>query len=397
MAVRQLSRVSVLAVGLWFASAACGSSEQGAPDRDTAGSAGSARGGSSSAGEGGSSGMPIDEQTAGTPSEDGGAEGNDEGRAGSANTGGGSGNVLQQAQYEACINYLIAGCTRLAECNGSRQVLSSCLQKTLPCPDFLFADGSTRTLQGIEACTEEHRHMSCALLPDGPSCATPGTRLPGAPCQFGTQCSSTVCRAQPGQCGVCATPALTGDPCADPNVECPSTDVCLEGVCTRAQARDPKPKLFDVGMECTDTAQCLFGLLCDAVTMTTGRGTCQPLPKPGQPCRYEPGAVRPSCAGACDQAGTCQPLPTLDQVCDPNYGCDETSLCSPQSDELPRCIARHAAGEPCLTTQLESERFVAFPSGMCRKGSYCGDCVTFDQGCKCVPWDLFNDVAACAP
>jgi hypothetical protein len=382
--LRYVCSFGLLGVGLWLGVAACGDTEHGAPT----GHAGS--GGASGASGGASSGKASTNH-AGAPDEAsfGGAGGADEAHAQGGSAG--ATTPTDQLKRDACMRYAIAGCTRLAECNGSREQLSSCIQKILPCPEFLFGEGSTRKLEGLDACIEEHRHLSCALLPDGPSCATPGTRPPGAACVFGTECSSMVCRAQPGQCGVCATPAVTGQSCADPNVDCPTTDVCLDGVCTRAQARDPKPKLFDVGVQCTATEQCLFGLLCDTGDKARSQGVCQSVPKVGEPCRYEPGLVKPSCAGACDASGICQPLPKLGEACDQTYGCEPTAICGASLT----CSRRNAEGEPCNTTV---EMNVAISNGTCAPGLYCSDCVTFDQGCKCVSIDRINrPIQGCQP
>jgi len=375
----------VVAISAWLGGAACNSKDDNAsPSRGGASSGAGGVGGAGAAGKPAQGGARDDSTPGGADADAGGDSSDGGGRSGSA--GSGTTTPSERAKRDACMKYLIAGCTRLAECNGSRAQLSSCVHKLLPCPEFLFADGSTRSFDALAACTEEHRHMSCALLPDGPSCATPGTRPPGAPCAFGTQCSSTTCRAEEGQCGVCATPAVTGDSCVDPNVECPSTDVCLDGICVRAKARDPEPKLLGVGRDCTETEQCLFGLICDGGQQFASRGTCQPLPQVGDLCRYEPGMEHPSCAGVCDSTNTCARFPTLGEPCEMTYGCDADSICGTESDGT-RCRARGKLGELC-TTSAENDGI--WGHGTCGTEFYCGDCVTFDQGCRCVSIYEFN-------
>ena len=195
---------------------------------------------------------------------------------------------------EACRAYIQAYCDRLDECG---RFSSRCADVEAYCPDYAFADGSTRTVEGALACAKVRRVQPCGELAAGftPDCSPPGTREAGAPCQFVSQCASFDCSSQ-GSCGTCLPPSLDGGCVTSCNggpgcVTCEVNSQCVSNRCV------PRTPQTDAGVVC--------GL--DAATCADASTTI--LKALGEPC-----TTRDECAvnADCTDAGHVCTLPSCE-------------------------------------------------------------------------------------
>ncbi len=140
----------------------------------------------------------------------------------------------------------------------------------LSCEADLAAPGAATTPAQIGACASAYSKQSCDLLFSGSEpeeCNVPGTRNDGEPCGVDTQCKSTNCKINSGECGACAPRVAAGGSC-DVDDDCDANLTCANGVCAT-----PVP----AGGACATTDQCLRSLLCK-------NGTCAKGGAAGAPC-----------------------------------------------------------------------------------------------------------------
>jgi len=294
-------------------------------------------------------------------------------------------------ELSACKTYLQAYCDRLVECGAAPT--SACDLYEPLCPDYTFATGSTRTIEGVLACADVRRKQPCSELLGGftPDCSPPGTLDAGAPCRFGAQCASDTCSSSPGQCGQCAALATDTEPCRQgcgttgPCVACEINATCNGGQCAPLVAASA----LDAGSSCSSSVKYQFCPPPLRCLGTTGQlGVCKVLPAIGEACTYD--LVQPTkspcatgrCArqtngtflctdGLAKEGESCDATRTSDECemplvcigstdakcvapkadgagCNSPDACGRTSFCSTNgSSSVGTCMPRIALGAPC--------------------------------------------------
>mgnify|MGYP001551588198 CR=1 FL=1 len=148
---------------------------------------------------------------------------------GSSTGGSGGGAELPDSLLGACRAYVMAQCLRREECAGT--TTNRCVETAdAYCPDLLFSEGSTRTLQGTLDCVDHWKDFACedALVYRLPDCVTPGTKQTGEPCLYPSQCASQECSGTRSSCGVCLELAESGGSCSE-SLVCPPGEECAAG------------------------------------------------------------------------------------------------------------------------------------------------------------------------
>jgi len=339
----------------------CGSSESNASASGAAGPGSSGGSESASSGDQSSVGGATSTSGSGGASSTQGASSSVGGAASGGGGGGGGGGGVPASANDVCVDYLLAYCEHVMTCAGEPERILDCLATYADgCPDFLFAEGSTRTVEGSVACAAAWRSLAC----DGatPGCATRGELAAGAPCVSHFQCASGACYAEPGTCGACAAEVGEGEPCDYTTSVCVPDLACVDDVCVETQPIVPFTPL-DLGAECTAGGGDCGPNGC--LSNDDGVYRCQLLPAVGEPC-----ADGLHCAdGAyCDEALKCQTLPGGDEPCglaypEMIYVCARGITCG--DDGVSRtCIGPPGANEYC--------------SSSCEAGL---DCVCEDEFC----------------
>jgi hypothetical protein len=384
-------------------------------------------GNSSSSGPGGAGGNAS---VAGSSSTAGSSSGGAASTAGSSNagsagssagsgSGGLSGLNLGNSQTEACMAYVLAVCGRQAQCHGSSS--SHCLSVTLGCPDLTSSPGSTRTVEGLQACAKTYSTLPCEQVDadELPACVTPGTLPLGNACAFNSQCQSLSCGGEES-CGFCVPSAREGEPCSSTTGICLGNLACEGGKCTKLPGTTPGGDLKDVGGTCASHTDCKPELHCYngstcAAYPTLGEScsvartchndsyceldglTCKAHPALGQPCgvdgftgqaAYCAGEAR--CSRTSKGVGTCVELPVVGQACliDPEtqlpeyLSCSLTARCD-VTQGPPRCAALASKGQACdATRDCATGLNCLCPDGTSTCSSHmCGELRFRDQAC----------------
>jgi len=277
------------------------------------------------------------------------------GGAPSDGSAGDAGATLVSSKRHACREYLTAACERRAECSGPSG-LDSCLENLALCPDYLFSDGSTRTVQGTLECAEAWKTLPCQSVQTGiaPACSTAGTRQPGETCGFASQCQSLVCAGTDVGCGVCLRLAALGESCDGVEVGCAAGLRCNLGSCeTVPWSPDDVVVPIAAGEACRFGDVCVAGYAClkDPPDDTLADSRCQIPPGPGEPCVYN--AVG-------------------------GIACASDAYCSPSASGTRTCMRWPAAGEPCASNSSVST--------LCAPGDQCESriCIgTLEEGESC--------------
>jgi hypothetical protein len=364
---------------------ACG----GSGDRSAAGSGGVATSagsgntaGSSNAGGGASGGTSsssggVTSHGGTTPSSGGvtshgGATPSSGGVAGASGAANGA-----ESKYSACVKYFDAECNRMEECRtGLPPTDSPCPSSTDQCPDALFSDGSTRTIDDLIACAATWKTYPCSEVNQQhrPDCVHFGTRAPGEPCLYLNQCSSGICNSAmhpPGHpdCSVCVAKAAPGEACSQATgpgcgdgytCSCPPGSDC--GGKTICVVATPIGK--PLGASCMLAGECYSGTTCVPDANDPTQKTCQKAPTVGEAC-----AAPDACSGAsfCNSAKTCEAFPGVGNPCtlgptgnvlEP--GCAAGAMCSNG-----QCISEPAQGEHCHATPG------TFVDYVCASGLFC--------------------------
>lgn len=323
-------------VVLWgLGVAGCGNSSSSGPS-GASGNAAVAGASGNSAGSGGASNV------AGSSSNGGSA-----GSAAGAGSGGLSSLNLGNSLTEACIAYALSVCTRQAQCHGGSG--ASCLTSvTLACPDLTSSPGSTRTVEGLQACAKTYETMPCEQVDadELPACVTPGTVPLGNACAFNSQCESLSCGGEE-TCGFCVPSAREGEPCSITTGICLGNLLCQGGKCIRSTPTTSETvDLHDVGGTCASHSDCKPELHCH------NGETCAEYPTLGQSC-----SDARTCKGDsyCELDGLiCKAYPALGQACgvDGFTGgagyCAGDARCSRTSKAVGTCVVLPAEGQACL-------------------------------------------------
>jgi hypothetical protein len=241
-----------------------------------------------------------------------------------------------------CRQYFEAICARIRECDAP--TFRPCESPADLCPDALFSEGSTWTIDDVNSCIDTWKTQSCddLMVDQWPACSLrAGERGDGSACVFDAQCQSATCIGGiiPGYqltCGRCAQP-LARDSACDQTTGCPHGQHCESNLCV-----DLLPQVnVDAGSQpvepaCDDTKPCL----------------------PGQECRMG------SCVGVREA-----PLP-LNAPCSEFTKCEDGLVCEielvPDDEDEPdvgTCQLKGTIGGPCTPT------FVA--TGACEEGGTC--------------------------
>lgn len=268
------------------------------------------------------------------------------GGAGNSGVGGAGGLVLGDSPTEACIAYVLAVCTRQAQCSGGSA--ERCLEASFACPDLTSSPGATRTVADLQVCAGAYAKLPCEQVESGllPACVTPGTVPLGQPCRFSSQCASLSCAGE--LCGACVPSAHEGEACS------PTVGVCLglltcneEGKCARRGGSNATLETKGVGEPCATPQECKVGLRCDASS-----SKCAEYPTLGMSC-----ADTRTCVGGsyCELDGlSCKAYPGQGMSCgvDGFTGgaayCADELLCSRSSKAVGTCVEPPAQGQPCL-------------------------------------------------
>jgi hypothetical protein len=292
--------------------------------------------------------------------------------------------VAPRSKRSACIAYTDAACRRLFDCGLSAGDCSADYREL--CPDWVFAEGSERTIDQMFECAETWSSYPCAELRTGARpCRLPGTRAPGESCFTPAQCDSQVCgsalKGATSSCASCARLAEDGEDCGSDGVACPYPEpVGLTD-----------PARVGMGAECEHNAQCSEGLDCrmgEDVLRCLPRGEvgdpcatyleceeplgclaadddrlrCAVLPPAGQPCaRGSVGGPQSFCEAGRARCvdGTCEALPSSGSPClieagTPSHFCDiESSCLFDARDDLGECVPRAGAGAACRCRRFD--------------------------------------------
>jgi hypothetical protein len=294
---------------------------------------------------------------------------------GSANDGA---NTVDSAppptERSSCIAYIEAFCEKSAACvpGGGGLSLRRCLENTALCPEYFFAPGSTRTIEGMLECAEGFRRLSCHEYLAGrrPPCATPGTLAEGEPCISPAQCRSSSCNNFSAglSCGTCGRLFGPDEDCSSgfPGgpVSCQIGDRCdpVTHRCATIPAGAP------AGSSCNTMTICATDV-CAVSAPAATEGTCEALPGPGSPC-----------------------VLSLDST---NARCAKDAFCKYSNPERSTgtCAAFAKEGEPCGTPAGESYD-TPCEASFCKRApqELAGICAAF------VPLDgACSDASACGP
>lgn len=293
--------------------------------------------------------------------------------AGASTSSGGNVSWTDDGHAEACWEYGQQVCGLLERCSGLAQ--PSCLQRwLLECPDELFSDGSTASVEGVQACAAQWSGWSCDELVAGrtPSCLTAGEKSLGESCAFASQCESGSCSAVNG-CGECQARPAPGEPCTRDS--CPVGQGCLAEVCETAPSLLPRA---GVGEPCNPFKLCGPNTVCYS-------GVCSTQPQLGEPCVRDLGCAD----GYCDE-GVCVPPAAVDESCrvipcakgldcvsprvglrvcrplPPNPECRDDSSCAPgDTCYFGTCVRVVEFGAPCDAGNICFELAVCV-DGTCR-------------------------------
>jgi hypothetical protein len=353
-------------VGLTCASKRCvnlSTIDGGGAGTAGAGAAGTGGGmaGSSAAGTGG--GM------AGAGSGGAGTAGTGVAGAGTAGTGAGG-----SADPNAACTPLDAYCQKINECAPLAITLvygdlAGCKARLkLSCVAQIKLADNGLTPASITACANAVATATCddLLYRNIPACAPKGSRLAGAACGTGSQCTSTYCAATTATCGICAGLAPAGGDCTvdddcKPQLVCGGLGLCVTPGGAGAACDDNTPCRYGYycsggtcaaarttpGAPCTESGSCeiLKGLFCNG-TVCARILTAQP----GDACGVVGGTSVAACA-----AGDCI---SSDPVNDPNSG-----TCTSLAGDGEACGSAVSTGVDCESPSTCTNGRCALPNG----------------------------------
>ena len=249
----------------------------------------------------------------------------------------------------ACNEYAIASCHKIASCNSwfiaaYFEDEASCVKReetVSGCLGSFAMAGTSRTVEGLRACTAAMNRSTCAEWLDKDPIALaaciekPGSLSNGTGCAGDAQCQSGHCRLSE-ECGVCGPAPGAGDACSAADGCAPGLS-CSNLVCGQARA---------AGETCDSRADCANSLACNDGRCASPRGA-------GENCTEDACDAH---AGLYCADGTCRrtqyALPG--QACDWANGvdCAAAGFCrSSSSSSRGTCVAPAADGESCDDAQ----------------------------------------------
>lgn len=286
--------------------------------------------------------------------------------------------VAALTPLDACRAYVKAACDRRAEC-GLGTI--GCMSTADSCPDVYLGPGSARTADSLFACATVRRTQACAEVAANvtPSCAPPGTRDAGEPCEFAAQCASFACSSASGFCGHCLPVRAPGTGCPGPTETCGYNMRCgsADAGCAPIAVATPLPEGSACTLGGTGDAGCPADAPCVSGTGGATTGTCARLPSSGA-CVFRVGSFKGACAapttcfgdaGACvgpgalgepcaigkrgcieslrcdAKTGTCQARGQVDDPCASDADCEAALYCT--SGAVEKCAPRAVVGQPC--------------------------------------------------
>ncbi len=309
-------------------------------------------------------------------------------------------------EQSSCVAYITAFCERSASCRplggGS---LKSCLESTALCPEYFFAPGTARTIEGMLECAEAFKNLSCHEFLSGyrPACATAGLLGEGEPCISPAQCQNGSCLGlSPGlTCGVCGRLYGADEPCdgdgqsgpvacgigrwchpetrrcatipagAPLGSTCAPDTVCAADLCAATGGdagtceRTPEAGAACVRPLSGGPAYCATGAFCKYADPERSSGTCAALAKVNEPCGTPLGAAydipckESYCALAVGSAeGTCAPFVTIGSPCSDVSACGQAAYCHFTAPGQGTCRALAQPGEVCGPTSTNGASFV---------------------------------------
>jgi hypothetical protein len=294
----------------------------------------------------------------------------------------------------ACLHY--AGYTTGGQC-GNPALPKAEVARVTPrwaqhCEDVLALPGSTITADALDKCLTVLEAGGCWAANTPDACVFPsGTLTVGAACnERGVQCQSGACSGPLAQqpCGACLPSVSIGGACDQQQ----ATNVCVAGSSCNATATGAACAtltLGPVGAACSQSSDCVSGLICNPTTLM-----CAAPPGAGAPCVDPFGCAYPLVCNVNPTTGssaTCQPpggpgTPCLtDEFCTRPLGCSMTDMtCG--------VVSWQAAGQPCdgdmirclvgacPTTSAPVCPTVVPDGGVCTAGD---DAQTCDAGSVC--------------
>jgi hypothetical protein len=209
--------------------------------------------------------------------------------------------------------------------------------------------------------------------------AITGTVATGGMCVHNEECQSEKCAKAntAGDCdsGTCeASEALgkLGDACAtrncDPAFVCDNTKVCAN--------------LYTVGMPCTYSTDCAYGLACDA-----SPGFCRTAPKIGEAC---PDKICAELGAYCSTAGTCTALGLAGSACNAGQQCSEFYPCNTMTG---MCTANPTLGQAC-TSECSDGSFCNTTTHLCAAPLPNGSVCESDSQCTSADCDTTSGLCA---
>ena len=311
--------------------------------------------------------------------------------------GSGGGSPGTRTMLGACREYFRQVCLRRDRCTEQDESPDACLANIDgACPDHFFAPGSARTADELYACAGEIANLDCDLVLRGvpPACSVAGTLPVGDPCISPVQCASRRCSGSAEACGQCiaSVPAGSacepaGDPC-EPGYECDTgTLLCVE---TTLGPVAP-PDRVGPGESCIHDGNCLWGQFCLDTDENANLEVCQAPREVGGPCTYDGGDPAERCApGAyCDSANLlCVAQPALDEPCGYDASnvlidCAPGLYCDLAAGTQGTCVARQAAGSPCIdpATDLTAVVSNCLEDLRCNREGVCAPFALAEQTC----------------
>lgn len=288
------------------------------------------------------------------------------GSGGSAGSGG-LGTSIASTPTEICRKAIEVQCTRRALLMGGTTLkkevnLQNCMRRADACPDYYFAQDSSRTVDNVGACLEALASQSLTALGFGiyPPCLLSGKRPDGAACAWNCQCQSGQCGGELGQCSTCSAQPGAGSACPSMGI-CRYGSFCLNSAyrcidwATVVYAAEGQPCGVDASppVACQGELSCApssSGAIC-TVPLGVGKTCGKPTNIGAWRCVSGTDCTRDS-EGICATPGTCG-----------QAKCDAASYCKTSSG-APTCVPRVAAGQPCYDP-ITKEYAGCLPPAIC--------------------------------
>lgn len=272
----------------------------------------------------------------------------DNSAVGGASTGSGGGGTTTGGaavtETEACVRYVEGWCEQRVRCGLYSDFPFCMLRFAGACPDLLFAEGSSRTVEDVLECAETWQSWHCNVT-ISPPCAMAGSAALGDPCINGSQCESGTCSGSIllDECGTCLQPKAVGEACesGDP---CESGATCDTDthVCTLSDLPEEDPEVVPrpAGGICQLLDVCEGGYYC-AFPPEGGTLECVPIPD--------------------ERVGAGAPCSGLTAPCEDGTQC----YCTDEDCTARRCFSYRKVGESCDDVAALCHGAATCASGVC--------------------------------